>query len=93
MLEGFEWDEDKRQSCLDQRGVDFADAAQIFRGRVIEAEDTREDYGEPRFRALGRVDDDCFVVVYTWRAKNRRIISAWKVDDDGKRRYSAILNG
>lgn len=34
-------------------------------GTVIEKEDTREDYGEQRFRALGRVDDEYYVVAYT----------------------------
>jgi hypothetical protein len=29
--------------------------------------------------------------VYTWRGENRRIISAWKVGDHGKRRYQALL--
>lgn len=38
-------------------------------------------------RALGHVGDDYFVVVYTWREGNRKIISAWKVDEDGRKRY------
>jgi uncharacterized protein len=87
----FEWDEAKRRSNLRDHGVDFKDAALIFGGIVLEAEDTRSDYGEQRFRALGRVGDDCFMVAYTWRGEVRRIISAWRVDDDGKRRYEAIL--
>ena len=32
------------------------------------------------------------IVVYTWRGDNRRIISAWKVGEDGKRRYTALLS-
>ena len=71
--------------------VDFADAALIFANPVIEAEDTRTDYGEVHIRALGHVDNDYYVVVYTWRGDNRRIISAWKVGDNGKRRYQALL--
>ena len=86
-----EWDGAKRLKNLAEHGVDFYDAALIFLHPVIEAEDTREDYDERRFRALGRVDDDYFMVAYTWRGENRRIISAWKVNDDGKRRYAAIL--
>ena len=87
----FEWDEAKRLSNLEDHGVDFKDAALIFEGIVLEAEDTRSDYGERRFRALGRVGEDCVMVAYTWRGEVRRIISAWRVDDDGKRRYEAIL--
>jgi len=86
-----EWDEVKRLSNLESHGVDFKDAALIFERPVIEAEDTREDYGEQRLRALGHVDDEYFMVVYTWRGQRRRIISAWKVGEDGKKRYQAIL--
>ena len=53
-----EWDEPKRQSNLADHGVDFMDAALIFEGVFLEAEDRRSDYGEQRFRALGGVGDD-----------------------------------
>jgi uncharacterized DUF497 family protein len=88
----FEWDEAKRLSNIEERGVDFRDAALIFEGIVIAREDKREDYGEQRFRALGRVDDEYYVVAYTWRGSAVRIISAWKVDEDGKKRYEEILS-
>ena len=87
----FEWDEEKRRRNLDEHGVDFRDAALIFENAVVEAEDRRSDYGEIRVRALGHVDDDYYLVVYTWRGDNRRIISAWKVGEDGKKRYQALL--
>jgi uncharacterized DUF497 family protein len=86
-----EWDERKRRRNLEDHGVDFRDAALIFLEPVLEAVDDRNDYGETRIRALGHVDDDYFLVVYTWRGKSRRIISAWKVGDDAERRYRAIL--
>jgi uncharacterized DUF497 family protein len=91
MAHGVEWDEGKRRSNLSEHGVDFADAALIFRNPVLEAEDRRAEYGERRLRALGHVSDDYFLVVFTWRGPNRRIISAWKVDENGKGRYQAIL--
>jgi len=50
-----EWHEPKRRSNLEDHGVDFMDAALIFEGVFLEAEDKRSDYGEPRFRALNRV--------------------------------------
>ena len=86
-----EWDEKKRHRNIIDHGVDFKDAALIFESPVIEAEDTRAEYGETRYRALGQVDGVCFMVAFTWRGQNRRIISAWKVDEDGKRRYQTIL--
>src|SRR5437899_13085260 len=87
----FEWDEEKGRQNLDEHGVEFRDAALIFENAVVEAEDRRSDYGEIRVRAPGHVDDDYYLVVYTWRGDNRRIISAWKVGEDGKKRYQALL--
>jgi uncharacterized protein len=86
-----EWDEAKRRSNLRTRGVDFADAALIFLSPVIENEDDRTDYGESRYRALGKYGHDYFLVAYTWRGDVRRIISAWKVDDAGRKRYETKL--
>jgi uncharacterized DUF497 family protein len=91
-MDGFEWDEEKWSRNLADHGVDFGDAALIFQGEVLEAEDARTRYGETRYRALGRVGDDYFLVVYTWRGENRRIISAWKVGLDGRRRYQTLLS-
>jgi len=53
----FVWDEAKRRLNLRKHGIDFADAAKIFRGATFTAEDTREDYGEQRFLTLGLLDD------------------------------------
>jgi uncharacterized DUF497 family protein len=91
MADGFEWGEGKQRQNPSEHGVDFADAALIFEGAVLEAVDDRADYGEIRYRALGRVDADHFMVVYTWRGENRRIISAWRVNRHGRQRYEAIL--
>jgi uncharacterized DUF497 family protein len=88
----FAWDEAKRLRNIERRGVDFKDAALIFEGPVIAKEDTREDYGERRFRALGKVDDEYYIVAYTLRESICWIISAWKVGENGKRRYEEILS-
>lgn len=90
-MEGFEWDEEKRLENIAERGVDFRLVARIFEHPVLEAPDARTDYGEPRIRALGHVGSEYFVVAYTWRETNRRIISAWKVGKNGKKRYTAIF--
>jgi hypothetical protein len=87
-----EWDESKRTGNLELHGVDFRDAALIFDGAVLEAEDKRSNYAERRFRALGCVGDDTFMVAFTRRGQVRRIISEWRVDDEGRRRYQAILS-
>ena len=90
-MDGFEWDEAKRLRNIEEHGVDFRLAARIFRDTVIEAKDRRGGYVEARYRALGHVGDEYFVVAYTWRGDNRRLISAWKVGPDGRKRYQALL--
>ncbi len=72
----FEWDQAKSDKNLAERGFDFEYACRIFGGDTIEWDDTRRDYGERRVIAIGEVDEEVFVVVYTLREHSRRIISA-----------------
>ena len=77
----FVWDPRKSEANFALRGFDFLFATQIFSGVTVERADDRRDYGEPRFVAIGVVDDICLTVVYTDRSKasggiERRIISA-----------------
>jgi uncharacterized protein len=73
----FEWDESKAKLNLEKHGVSFLTAAAIFSHERLERIDDREDYGEVRWIALGRVATEVYRVVYTWRAENLvRIISA-----------------
>lgn len=74
--DAFEWDEAKSQACATSRGFDFAYATRLWKNPVQEREDVRQDYGEVRIQALGRIEGVHFVVVYTWRGKCRHIISA-----------------
>ncbi len=61
----FEWDEDKATQNLAKHGVSFLTAAEIFASEIIERIDDREDYGELRFIALGRVETEIYRVAYT----------------------------
>ncbi|MCY0092757.1 BrnT family toxin [Hoeflea ulvae] len=74
----FEWDETKRAEIYKKHGVDLLEAALIFENEVLEKEDTREDYGERRLIALGMVDNQIYIVVYTKRDAIYRLITAWK---------------
>jgi uncharacterized protein len=88
----FSWDESKRQENLEVRKVDLLEAALIFEDpEVIESVDPRNDYGEQRIQALGQVNGTFYVVAYTWRGDTRHLITAWKVGENGKRRYEAIF--
>ena len=44
----FEWDEDKRRANARKHGIDFADAATIFGGKIVVIPDDRFDYCETR---------------------------------------------
>jgi hypothetical protein len=70
----FEWDETKRQSNIEKHGIDFAIAKNIWQGPILTAQ--AEYRGELRFKAIGETRDFVIVVVFTWRGKRRRLISA-----------------
>ena len=71
----FEWDEAKHARTLRERGIGFDDAARIFARPALIWQDTRRDYGEDRFRAVGETDGDILHVAFTWRGGVMRIIS------------------
>lgn len=48
-----EFDPAKAAKTREERGLDFADAATVFAGHHFTIEDTRNDYGEPRFITVG----------------------------------------
>lgn len=65
----FEWDVAKAKANLKKHGVSFLTAAGIFLNERLERIDDREDYGEVRWIALGRVQMEVYRVVYTWRGE------------------------
>ena len=71
----FEWDEAKHAKTLRERGIGFDDAARIFARPVLIWQDTRLDYGEDRFRAVGEADGEILHVAFTRRDDVMRIIS------------------
>jgi uncharacterized DUF497 family protein len=83
----FEWDEGKSQECLEGRGFDFGFASRLWEQRVNEREDNRRDYGEVRIQAPGVIEDQYFVVVFTWRGTSRRIISARRAQEKEVRKW------
>lgn len=76
-----EFDHGKRDKTLTERGLDFARAAEVFAGRHFTAEDTREDYTEPRFITVGKLDRRMVIMVWTPRDEARRIISMTKANE------------
>jgi uncharacterized protein len=83
----FQWDRDKNESNIAKHGYSFDTAKFIWLGYIIEWQDTRKDYGEDRFIAIGEVNGDVLVVVYTWRTPDRRLISARKANHAERQAY------
>ena len=84
----FEWDEAKARINEDKHRVSFLTAAAIFLNERLERIDDREEYGELRWIALGRVGSAVYRVVYTWRGENLvRLISAQKASKDEREIY------
>jgi uncharacterized DUF497 family protein len=84
----FEWNEAKARINLEKHRVSFLTAAAIFLNERLERIDDREEYGELRWIALGRVESEVYRVVYTWRDENLiRLISAQKASKDEREIY------
>ena len=85
------FDPAKRATTLEERGLDFADAAEVFDGITAEAEDTRKDYGEMRIICFGLLRGRLVQIVYTQRDAGRHIISMRKANAREKARLAPIL--
>lgn len=73
---------------LIKHGVSFRAATGIFSNETIEQLDEREDYGELRWIAIGRVDLDVYRAIYTRRGEAIiRIISAQKASKYERETY------
>ena len=75
------WDETKRQKTLLERGLDMAEARQMFIGRYVTDPDLRFDYGEDRFVTYGFLSGRLCTVVWTPRGNVHHIISLRKTND------------
>jgi uncharacterized DUF497 family protein len=74
----FDWDEGKRLVNMDKHGIDFVDAKEIWQGDVIEIPSPQAHHGENRYIALGLLRGRVITVIFTWRRRQRRLISARK---------------
>jgi uncharacterized DUF497 family protein len=87
-----EFDSNKRDKTLAERGIDFADAAKVFAGVSIQFDDNRQDYGEPRMITVGFLNNRMTIVVWTPRGENRRIISMRKANEREITEYKSRLD-
>ena len=85
------FDPDKRDLTLRKRGLDFANAPKVFRGKHQTVSDDRFDYGEKRFITIGRLEGRMVVLVWTPRPGARHIISMRKANPDEQKAYKYEL--
>lgn len=81
------YDAVKRAATLAERGLDFADAAEVFAGVHATLDDDRIDYGEPRYITAGYLGGRLVVLVWTPRGNARRIISMRHAHGKEERRW------
>ena len=88
----FVWDEEKNQENIRRRGLDFADAWQIFDSPMLTALDTREEYEEDRIIGIGFLKNFIVVVVYTELTEDTtRIISLRKALKHERQQFEKAL--
>ncbi len=82
------FDPAKRAGTLTERQVDFLDAEHVFAGRTLTVEDTRQNYGEPRFQSVDFLAGRMVMIVWTPRGNARHVISMRKCNAKERKRYS-----
>ena len=76
----FTWHEPKRQSTLERRGLDFADAELVFAGAIFTFEDDRVNYSEQRWVTLGLLRGKVVVIVHAETEDEIHLISIREAD-------------
>jgi uncharacterized protein len=86
------FDAKKRAKTLEERGLDFAEADQVFDGDTLTLEDDRFHYGEVRYQTIGRLKRTIVMVVWTPREDARHIISMRKCKLREREKYKEALD-
>lgn len=69
------------------RGISLAQAMDFDWDSALIVEDTRQDYSEPRYQALGLIENRLHMLIFTPRAGKTHIISLRKANGREIRRY------
>jgi len=81
------YDPDKNEKNIVERGISFERAAEFEWSSALIVEDTRKDYGESRFQALGFIGKRLHALVFTPRAGQVHVISLRKANRREVKRY------
>lgn len=82
-----EYDADKRDQVLAERGLDMADVGKVFEGFHLTRFDEKHSDNEDRYHSIGMLADDVVIVTWTQRSDLRRIITMWKANERERRKY------
>jgi uncharacterized DUF497 family protein len=85
------FDPAKRAATLRDRGLDFADAVEVFAGKTLDHPDERHDYGELRVMSVGVLRGRMVIVLWTPRGDARHVFSMRKANDREKARFGQRL--
>ncbi len=86
------FDDHKRAKTFEARGLDFADAGEVFSGHHFTVTDDRNDYGEDRYITVGALKGRMVIIVWTPRGEARRIISMRKANEREQEKYRHRLD-
>jgi uncharacterized protein len=81
------YDPGKNEKNIAERGISFERAAEFEWSNSLIVEDTRKDYDESRFQALGFIGKRLHVLVFTPRAGQVHVISLRKANRREVKRY------
>ncbi|MBM4328097.1 MAG: BrnT family toxin [Deltaproteobacteria bacterium] len=82
-----EFDPEKNARNMELRGIALRDAAHFEWESALIIPDTRQDYGERRYRAFGFIDNRLHALVFTPREGAIRVISLRKANRREVLRY------
>jgi len=83
------FDPAKNERNIAERGISFEVAEQFEWDTALIVADLRQEYGEPRFQALGFIAGRLHAMVFTPRADKIHVISLRKANRREMRRYEA----
>lgn len=87
-----EFDPAKNERNVLLRGISFERAVEFDFETALFVEDTRHDYGEIRWRALGRLDGRVHALVFVETRRGIRVISLRKANLREVKRYDEAFD-
>lgn len=82
-----EFDANKDRTNQGKHGVSLAAAAAMDFDTALVVADRRVEYGEPRFQAIGLIDERLHVLAFTMRGDVLRAISLRRANRRERKRY------